>query len=272
MKYVYRLKYIEIGPPPGPKRNIPVLLLPQEIELVTEFLLSDVQRPAQLVGYYISALERVLRRETPSEEAAGNVYRLEIRPDLTQVIDTLADDEPERSCVIETEELRALIALWSGLILDEVERFRTNLAQGQAPGLWLTLLLDLGEQPGETAEKFLDVIGLWLRTVHNLAQARATWPTDEQWKELLPRWFIATFGGHTPEEIHASGWLWDYGSWLDSMKERVWRWWSYERRATTLIVQLQLDSWPYSIGALVYLARVAGGELTVSEQPAGGKQ
>lgn len=35
---------------------------------------------------------------------------------------------------------------------------------------------------------------------------------------------------------------------------------------------LQLDSWPYSVGALAYLARVAGGELTASDKQEGGNE
>ncbi len=146
--------------------------------------------------------------------------------------------------------------------MSELGRFRSNQEQGRAPGLWLTLKVDAGEKAVETAERFLEVIGSWISAVEELEQTQQAWPTDEQWEQLLPRWFIETFQRHTPQEVHESGWLWDYGSWLDSMKERVWRWWGYQRTGRTLTVQLQLDSWPYSIGTLRYLARVAGGELT----------
>ena len=42
---------------------------------------------------------------------------LEIKKDLTTVIDTLSDDEndPENRCMIETEELKNLILVWHQL-------------------------------------------------------------------------------------------------------------------------------------------------------------
>src|SRR6266436_6635572 len=150
--------------------------------------------------------------------------------------------------------------------MNELARFQSNCKQGQvAPGLWLTLRVDLGEKPNETAKKFLGVVQNWIKAVEERGTAEETWPTDEQWEQLLPSWFVETFKGYTPQEIHQSGWRWDYGSWLDSMKERVWQWWGYQQEDGILTVQLQLDSWPYSIGALKYLARVAGGQLAVIE-------
>jgi len=150
--------------------------------------------------------------------------------------------------------------------MNELERFQSNCKQGQvAPGLCLTLQVDLGEKPNETAKNFLGVVQSWLKAVEEQRSAEETWPTDEQWKQLLPSWFVETFKADTPQQIHQSGWRWDYGSWLDSMKERVWQWWGYQQENGILTVQLQLDSWPYSVGALKYLARVAGGQLDVIE-------
>jgi hypothetical protein len=150
--------------------------------------------------------------------------------------------------------------------MNELERFHTNACGGQvAPGLWLTLQIDLGEKPDETMESFLDVMHSWLEVAAELDPEEDNWPTNEQWKQLLPPWFIATFEDYSLQEARESGWRWHYGSWLDSMKERVWTWWGYQRRDKILLIELQLDSWPYSVGALKYLARVSGGQLTVVE-------
>jgi len=150
--------------------------------------------------------------------------------------------------------------------MNELERFQSNCKQGQvAPGLWLTLRVDLGEQPNQTAKNFLGVIRSCLEAIEARGITEEIWPTDEQWKQLLPSWFVKSFEGYTPQEIYEGSWRWDYGSWLDSMKERVWHWWGCQQNNRVLTVQLQLDSWPYSIGALKYLARVAGGQLAVIE-------
>jgi hypothetical protein len=149
--------------------------------------------------------------------------------------------------------------------MSELERFQLNNEQGLAPGLWLTLHINLGEKPDEAANKFLSVINSWIKAVEELESTKKAWPTDEQWEQLLPPWFIETFKGYTVQEIHDSGWRWDYGSWLDSMRDRVWQWWGYWRDDGSLTVQLQLASWPYSMGPLEYLAKVAGGQLTIIE-------
>jgi hypothetical protein len=111
MKYSYHVQYT--------KRGSPVLRLPKELELVTTFLFSDVQRP--IVGYYLSAIDRVLSDEKPYEEAAGNVCRLEIKKDFTRIIDTLAEADAKNECTIETEELRELIVTWSELINNPIQ-------------------------------------------------------------------------------------------------------------------------------------------------------
>ena len=150
--------------------------------------------------------------------------------------------------------------------MSEFERFQMNNKQGYAPGLWLTLHIDLGKQSQETLEKILGVMNAWISTVDLQQGNQETWPSDEQWQEILPNWFIDTFKGHSIEEILASKWLWDYSSWIDSMRNRVWEWWGYQQYDSMLTIQLQLDSWPYSISALEYLIRVAGGQLVDVEK------
>jgi hypothetical protein len=111
MKYSYHVEYVQVG-----SKRLPVIQLPKEIGLVTTFLFNDVQR--SLEGYYLSTIDSVLQDRLPSAEAAGNVCRLEIKKDFTRVVDTLADDENE--CMIETEELRELIVIWSELIKEPI--------------------------------------------------------------------------------------------------------------------------------------------------------
>jgi hypothetical protein len=108
VRYSYHIEYVEIR-----SKRFPVMQLPKGMELVTTFLLSDVQ--LDIGGYYLSAIDRVLQGEVPYSEAGGYVCRLEIKKDFTRVIDTLAEDGIGNACVIETEELRELIVIWCGL-------------------------------------------------------------------------------------------------------------------------------------------------------------
>ena len=107
MKYPYRIEYIELGP----KRKMPVMRLPKEIELVTTFLSSDVQQSN--ADFFLSAIDRVLQGEETFLSVSGNVCALEIKKDFTRVIDTLADDGIGNACTIETHELRELMVIWS---------------------------------------------------------------------------------------------------------------------------------------------------------------
>ncbi len=107
MKYPYSIDYIEIGP----QRKVPVMRLPEEIELGTTFLGSDVQ--LSNADFFLSAIDRVQRGEALSLEVRGNVCALEIKKDFTRVIDTLADDGLGNACTLETAELRKLILIWS---------------------------------------------------------------------------------------------------------------------------------------------------------------
>lgn len=89
--------------------QVPVMRLPQEIELVTTFLSCDVQgAPGEI--FFLEHIDLVLQGKESYQEVGGNVCALEIRQDFTRVVDTLADEET--SCVIETEELRQLIEIW----------------------------------------------------------------------------------------------------------------------------------------------------------------
>jgi len=109
MKYPYYVEYTEFGSP--------ILQLPDEIDLVTVFLFSDVQGEPISEDFFLEEIDRVLKGEIPSSEVGGNMCALEIQKDFTTVIDTLSDDEndPENRCVIETEELKNLILAWHQL-------------------------------------------------------------------------------------------------------------------------------------------------------------
>ena len=104
MKYPYHMEYLMVG-----SHQVPVMRLPQEIELVTTFLSCDVQGPLGEI-FFLEHIDLVLQGKESYQEVGGNVCALEIRQDFTRVVDTLSDEETP--CVIETEELRQLIEIW----------------------------------------------------------------------------------------------------------------------------------------------------------------
>jgi hypothetical protein len=106
MKYPYKVEYLAIG-----SKQVPVLRLPKEIELVTAFLFSDVQSGG--VGdFYVSEIDLVLQGKALHRAVGGNAFVVEIKKDFTKLIHTLRDDEDGHECLIETTELRELIEIW----------------------------------------------------------------------------------------------------------------------------------------------------------------
>jgi hypothetical protein len=94
-----------------------------------------------------------------------------------------------------------------------------------------------------------------------VAQQRAEdWKEDVWWEAHLPRWFIESFGEKTLDEVMNDPEAWDFGSWLDAMKDPGWTWWSSGSTEDGWVVNLSALSDPYSLGALEYLCREAGAQ------------
>ena len=67
MKYPYHVEYTESG--------FPILQLPDQIGLVTAFLISDVQGRLISQDFFLEEIDRVLRGEIPSSEVGGAIRR-----------------------------------------------------------------------------------------------------------------------------------------------------------------------------------------------------
>jgi len=145
MKYPYHVEYTESG--------FPILRLPEEIGLVTAFLISDVQGRLISQDFFLEEIDRVLKEEIPSSEVGGNMCILEIKKDFTTIINTLTDDEdnPENRCVIETEELRNLILFWHQLCRLAAKQRHTDAIHRVSASTTNQLLLG-HELPNEVRE------------------------------------------------------------------------------------------------------------------------
>ncbi len=113
MKYPYKVEYLSIG-----SKQVPVLRLPKEIELVTAFLFSDVQSGGVVGDFYLSEIDLVLQGKALYREVGGNAFVVEIKKDFTKLISTLTDGEDVHECLIETAELRELMEIWINIRKD----------------------------------------------------------------------------------------------------------------------------------------------------------
>lgn len=106
-----------------------------------------------------------------------------------------------------------------------------------------------------------------------VAYDEASWPDDEYWENTLPDWLLSTFRNYSKVELEAilrdkSSWsliAWSLGSWVDSMRDRAWVWWSIKDSEDVLEIILQVDGYPVSTSALEHLIEASGGKIAVDE-------
>lgn len=134
----------------------------------------------------------------------------------------------------------------------ECDRIVQYFHNEQSPSVQIKLVGHGCENSEETLEKVKQVMLV-------VANARdKEWPDDGHWEKALPEWFVNTFKGHSLEEIMADPNLWTFGSWIDAMKNPGWEWWSSFPSESVFEVNLWSYSYPYSMGMMDYLMRVAG--------------
>jgi hypothetical protein len=105
-------------------------------------------------------------------------------------------------------------------------------------------------------------------------------PTEEEWRKLLPDWFVTACAPALTEE-QAERWLvwwkslpephrhiveqeqrWSLNNWLYWMEpaNRQWYWWDARVAIadTEIVVEIQVESWPFPYGSLRWLFTAAG--------------
>ncbi|MGB6093434.1 MAG: hypothetical protein WBF83_06715 [Moheibacter sp.] len=78
------------------------------------------------------------------------------------------------------------------------------------------------------------------------------WPTDEEWKEILPIWFVESMTLKTSEDRDRDENLWHYESWIDNIRQRFWLWYSSKAEKDSIQIVLEALSIPYLYDSLLY--------------------
>lgn len=92
-----------------------------------------------------------------------------------------------------------------------------------------------------------------------LEHSEGEWPSLEEWKSILPRWFVdaclddALVQSCVLDKWSLRGWL----HWLRP-ENRKWYWWGAEVAPETLTVIVLVPERPYLRGALDWLLKTAG--------------
>lgn len=139
----------------------------------------------------------------------------------------------------------------------EAQRIEDYTCGEHAPPVEVCVIAQVGAHAHTSLSRVREVMRLVLVAEQH---DHRTWPADSWWSSHLPKWFCEPFQGRTVDEVMRNPHLWDFGSWLDAMKDPGWEWWSSEATAGGWIIRLRALSDPYSIGPFEYLARAAGAD------------
>jgi hypothetical protein len=166
--------------------------------------------------------------------------------------------------------------------LREAERLKFSPLEGKAPGGVGTVQFT-ANCDGNAAVVIQRVKEVLATTSQ---YALSDWPSEEQWKSLLPDWFLSacapletkdeadkfmTWWRSLPPEQQAQAERekdWSLGAWLYWMdpENRVWTWWDARvMDADRVMVAVEIVDWPFPWGALRWLFRAAGAQQLETE-------
>jgi hypothetical protein len=85
------------------------------------------------------------------------------------------------------------------------------------------------------------------------------WQEDaaEQWEYYLPPWFITSMKQLSLAQIMATPGQWEYESWVATMCDRQWEWWSSAVGPASFSITLDLLGLPYNGGPLLYAIKAS---------------
>jgi len=168
-------------------------------------------------------------------------------------------------------------------VADEIRRLDAGPLPDEEPGgIGTITLLGLCQDDAEAvAQRACEV----LRAV--LVSGSPSWPTDAEWRNRLPGWFIDASAREMTQE-EAEQWLdkwramtaeekaaleetqrWALADWLHWLQpsERQWEFWECGASDSHMVrLTVKVNSWPIAHGALDWLLRAAGADRVVTEE------
>lgn len=125
--------------------------------------------------------------------------------------------------------------------------------------------VDVGDQATELVDRIRSVVAEIAK--HQPQQ----WPEDGYWTTVLPSWLIeympelsqedcVKLMNATPRE-QWSTLPWQFGSWLDAIRERGWVWWGYELTGKKMRIVLYITGVPPRVEAFKQILQAAGAKV-----------
>jgi hypothetical protein len=167
------------------------------------------------------------------------------------------------------------------IVPEEMRHLTDGPRPGEVPGGagTVSVLARGGSDAGEVLDRSRAVLLMVLE------RSGPQWPAAEEWRSLLPPWFVAACGPPVPRE-ETQRWLdwwralgpadraraeserpWALEDWLYWLTppERQWFWWDATAGDGTLRVTVEVPDWPAALGALDWLLRASGAAEVVHE-------
>ena len=132
---------------------------------------------------------------------------------------------------------------------EELIRIEGNI-NGEDPGT--TRLIITAKNVKKKADDVLKNIKEIMKCISKYAYTN-TWPSDEEWKNILPKWFVESMTLKTDNDLDTDDDLWHYESWIDNMRMRSWVWWSSKKQGNDLIFVLETLDIPYLYETFLYV-------------------
>lgn len=135
----------------------------------------------------------------------------------------------------------------------------------ELPKETIILTVDLGKNPDETMNKILNLIVLIS------CFERDNFPNDDYWKNNLPQWMVENLATLSEEECtlllsktpkHLWDTLpWEFGSWLDAIRDRGWEFYDFIRDNEVMHILLISTDIPERLDAFKQIIIAAGGKV-----------
>lgn len=146
---------------------------------------------------------------------------------------------------------------------EEIERIKHEGLGPILPHARWDFKIDLGLSPDEVWKR---IVGVVQRIA---AYDYDSWPDDNYWRKTLPKWLSSFM--MTEEEAHSAmartpreQWdelSWEFGSWLEAIRERDWKWWGYERTGNEVYLVLEVTGIPPRISAFKQILLASGAKI-----------
>ncbi len=130
----------------------------------------------------------------------------------------------------------------------ELKRINTN-NDGELPELTKIII---SVNSVKNAREVLDNTKEIMKTVSQYAYAKE-WPSDDEWKSILPIWFVESMTLKSLDEIMKTRGQWHFESWIANVKDRAWLWYSSKLEKDSLQFVLETLSIPYLFETFVYI-------------------